>query len=100
MKILVGFACVALIAFVGYFFWGEWQKADAPRQAEIAFLHDCHRSGGEFTKRRETSLMIGRDFPELVADMQGCLDRLGQDWGVTQDPELLALQAEGAARVN
>lgn len=27
MKVLVGLACVAVIAFIGYFFWGEWQAA-------------------------------------------------------------------------
>lgn len=32
MKILVGLASVAVIAFVGYFFWGEWQT----RQTELA----------------------------------------------------------------
>lgn len=26
MKVLIGAACVAIIAFVGYFFWGEYQS--------------------------------------------------------------------------
>lgn len=29
LKALIGLAAVAVIAFVGYFFWGEWQRADA-----------------------------------------------------------------------
>lgn len=31
MKVLVGVASVAVIAFVGYFFWGEILKLDAAR---------------------------------------------------------------------
>ena len=31
MKVLVAAACVALIAFVGYFFWSEWRKAEDTR---------------------------------------------------------------------
>lgn len=33
MKVLIGLACVAVIAFVGYYFWGEWQKVEASRTA-------------------------------------------------------------------
>lgn len=33
LKVLVGLAAVAVIAFVGYFFWGEWQKAEAAAAA-------------------------------------------------------------------
>ncbi len=31
MKALVGLACVAVVAFVSYFFWGEWKKAESAR---------------------------------------------------------------------
>lgn len=33
MKALLGLACVAVIAFVAYFFWGEWQTARLAAEA-------------------------------------------------------------------
>ncbi|MDH7786328.1 hypothetical protein QBD01_002349 [Ochrobactrum sp. 19YEA23] len=35
MKLLVGAACVAVIAFVGYFFWGEYQRREEQKIAEL-----------------------------------------------------------------
>lgn len=43
MKALVGAACVAIIAFVVYFFWGEYQRSDAAkrqRQANVEVVCD------------------------------------------------------------
>jgi predicted negative regulator of RcsB-dependent stress response len=33
MRFLIGAACVAVIAFVGYFFWGEYNKSQAIERA-------------------------------------------------------------------
>lgn len=43
MRLLVGLACVAVIAFVGYFFWGEWQRSqDAEAASRLAaFIETC-----------------------------------------------------------
>lgn len=39
MKLLVGAACVAVIAFVGYFFWGEYASSQAVNRQ--AFKASC-----------------------------------------------------------
>ena len=36
MRFLVGAACVAVIAFVGYYFWGEYQQSQAASRAAQA----------------------------------------------------------------
>ena len=38
MKALIATACVAILAFVGYFFWGEYSKSKAA--AELADRRD------------------------------------------------------------
>lgn len=41
MRLLIAAACVAVIAFVGYFFWGEYIDAQArERTAEANALRD------------------------------------------------------------
>lgn len=35
MKALVGIACVAIIAFVLYFFWGEYQRREEQKLANM-----------------------------------------------------------------
>lgn len=41
MRVLAGLACIALLAFVGYFFWGEYQKG---RDQELhAIFAECDR---------------------------------------------------------
>ncbi|WP_421565750.1 hypothetical protein [Ochrobactrum sp. EDr1-4] len=35
MKALVGAACIAVIAFVGYYFWNEYSRRDAQKLADI-----------------------------------------------------------------
>ncbi|APY14320.1 hypothetical protein GJU94_14040 [Brucella sp. 10RB9214] len=37
MKALVGAACVAIIAFVVYFFWGEYQRREQASAVSAAF---------------------------------------------------------------
>lgn len=34
MRLLIGTTCVAIIAFVGYFFWGEYAKNQAAQRVE------------------------------------------------------------------
>jgi len=38
LRTLVGVAAVAMIAFVGYFFWGEWQRAQSEAKAAAELL--------------------------------------------------------------
>ena len=43
MKILIGAACIAVIAFVGYYFWGEYRQHEIENQASklAAFDQIC-----------------------------------------------------------
>lgn len=36
MKVLVAAACIAILAFVGYFFWGEYSARRALDEARVA----------------------------------------------------------------
>ncbi|GEM_PF-3353886 len=36
MRVLIGATCVAVLAFVGYFFWGEYQQSQAATRAAQA----------------------------------------------------------------
>lgn len=36
MKILISAACIAVLAFVGYFFWGEYEKRQALQEMKQA----------------------------------------------------------------
>ena len=98
MKLLVGLACVAIVAFVGYFFWGEWQSSEQGRLAEVAFMHNCHRDVGELFESMQTAKAF-TDNPELRERIEACASRLGEGWAKTEDAVLLALQTEGAARI-
>lgn len=52
MKALVGAACVAIIAFVVYFFWGEYQQRKQAESVRAAYaaqqLADTQRSCDEW----------------------------------------------------
>ena len=39
MKVLVGAACIAVIAFVGFYFWNEYRAAEMLKRQ--AFANDC-----------------------------------------------------------
>lgn len=41
MKALIGAACIAVIAFVGYFFWGEYEKSQAASRAAKASYQEA-----------------------------------------------------------
>ena len=48
MKLLIGAACIAIIAFVGYYFWNEYKDTQAraiaaQAQALELFQNDCSR---------------------------------------------------------
>lgn len=43
LKILVGAACVAVLAYAGYFFWGEYRAYEANRQAQQAAVDQQQR---------------------------------------------------------
>lgn len=51
MRTLVAAACIAVLAFVGYYFWGEYEKsvarAEAERRAEAAM---CQMMEKDFRK--------------------------------------------------
>lgn len=36
MRFLISVACICIIAFVGYFFWGEYEKQQASQRAATA----------------------------------------------------------------
>jgi len=36
MRILIGAVCIAVLTYVGYFFWGEYQQSQARAQYAIA----------------------------------------------------------------
>jgi len=65
VKALVSAACVAVIAFVGYFFWGEWNQNQ--KDTELAAVRDsalvqaCQRVAAELAavQRGES---LGRRF--------------------------------------
>lgn len=60
MRLLVGATCVAVIAFIGYFFWGEYQARQKQKLAEI----------------RAENLMCN----EMLADFKG--GKSSHDWRV------------------
>lgn len=41
MKVLIGTACIAVIAFVGYFFWCEYEKSQATSRAAKATYQEA-----------------------------------------------------------
>lgn len=41
MKVLVGAACIAVIAFVGYYFWNEYRAAEMHKRQ--AYAASCAR---------------------------------------------------------
>lgn len=41
MRVLIGLTCVAVIAFVGYFFWGEYEKSQAATKAARAMYQSA-----------------------------------------------------------
>ncbi|KFL24994.1 hypothetical protein JP74_21760 [Devosia sp. 17-2-E-8] len=44
MRLLVAVACVAVIAFVGYFFWGEWNAYRAREEVQTAAVARVEQS--------------------------------------------------------
>lgn len=60
MKLLIGAACIAIIAFVGYFFWNEYSHREAQKLADI----------------RAQKLMCNT----MLADLKG--NKPSQDWRV------------------
>lgn len=65
MKVLVGLACAAIIAFVGYFFWGEWQASrDREASARNAFYAECQALGKVMT---DSDAMMRKSDEERVA---------------------------------
>lgn len=60
MKALIAATCVAILATVGYYFWGEYSEAKAQRErdAEIAVVRaqvfeDARASPGDYAKARQ-----------------------------------------------
>lgn len=50
MRILIGAACIAVLTYVGYFFWGEYNQSRFDALAEESavkslqdFMHTCNR---------------------------------------------------------
>lgn len=73
MKLLIGATCVAVIAFVGYFFWNEY--ADAQARAEnaqalerTAFEDNCAKL--VVNDPKYDAAMIGRLTPEELDGKQ------------------------------
>lgn len=75
MKVLVGLACVAVVAFVGYFFWGEWQ--DSQRReiaAHNAFYAKCVEQSKTVPDERALMLMSDAEKRERTALSAQCLE--------------------------
>ena len=78
MKALVGATCIAVIAFVGYFFWGEYAKETAREKAAVArsvtaFSDNCFRlveSSPKYDKKFAMSLSP----TDRKALLQECVD--------------------------
>lgn len=71
MKALVGAACIAIIAFVGYYFWNEYRSAEAMRRQ--AFANGCAKITSINPKFDEA---YTKSLPqaELVNRLRKCLD--------------------------
>jgi len=71
MKALVGAACIAIIAFVGYYFWNEYRTAEMLKRQ--AFATDC----GKITSNSPTfdeAYTKAIPQPEHVNRLRKCLD--------------------------
>lgn len=91
MRTLIGAACIAVIAFVGYYFWGEWSRTQAESVEQAAFEDECYRTLG---------IVIDNPFAKGVADsFDECNTRLQEGWVNKSDARIEALKAEGAARI-
>lgn len=70
MRWLIGLASIAIIAFVAYFFWGEWTRTAAPvtptpiESATVTDPAEC--------KRRAANLVGSND--EEVAYLRQCIE--------------------------
>lgn len=78
MRLLIAAACVAVIAFVGYFFWGEYSQSQARAQYAQAkiekFVEDyCERISRYSAKYdKDYTASLGRD--EVMRRDKQCSD--------------------------
>lgn len=74
MKTIVAIACVAVIAFVGYFFWEEWRSSEAVRVAQGNALYaDCLEHARNVPTERDLLVMSQIDRDERLAKTEECL---------------------------
>lgn len=73
MRFLVGAACLAVIAYIGYFFWNEYrQQQDAAEHARLKvfvdFQHNCNRlisTHPEYDKAFEDTLSSDESYKRV-----------------------------------
>lgn len=53
LKMLVGTACVAVIAMAGYFFWGEWQARQAAIEEKASLYRFLGAEPGDAIKAEQ-----------------------------------------------
>lgn len=64
MKVLVGAACVAVLAFVGYFFWNEWQDRLARERAMELVTRLAEQRGAERLRASQNIELLTATAPE------------------------------------
>ncbi len=74
MRYLIGAACIAVIAAVGYYFWGEWQAHQAAvardadiKRAESALYEALKLEPGDIAGARSWCRSI-RDDRDIIRD--------------------------------
>ncbi|WEK05777.1 MAG: hypothetical protein P0Y65_05840 [Candidatus Devosia phytovorans] len=92
MKILVGLASVAVIAFVGYFFWGEWQQRQAQEQLRVAANEERARAQDSLQLLTATAPASRNTVPLMCRYLRSAPDGIAIDFEQSlKDCEVLGL---------
>lgn len=74
LKVLVGLAAVAVIAFVGYFFWGEWQRGKLVAEQRGGEAMGCATLALSF-EQASKGLYVFNDETGAKRDLASCKAR-------------------------
>ena len=78
MKALVGATCIAVIAFVGYFFWGEYSRSQARAQNYQAkvdrFIDEYCERISRFSARYDKNYTQSLGHDEVMKRYKQCND--------------------------
>lgn len=78
MRILIGAACIAVLTYVGYFFWGEYQQSQARAQYTQAriekFVEDYCERVSRYSEKYDKDYTASLGYDEVMKRAKQCSD--------------------------